>query len=52
MGPVEEVDVSEGEAGWGEFLRVRVMLDLTKPLARGRMLHPKEKSLWIDLKYE
>jgi hypothetical protein len=52
MGPVKKVDVIEGEAGWDEYLRVRVMLDLTKPLARGRMLHLKEKYVWIDFKYE
>jgi hypothetical protein len=52
VGPVEEVDVSEGEAGWGEYLRVRVTVDVTKPLARGRMLHLKGQSLWIDFKYE
>ncbi len=52
VGYVEEVDVTEGEAGWGEFLRVRVMVDVTKPLAKGRMLHVKGQSLWIDFKYE
>jgi hypothetical protein len=52
VGLVEEVDVSDGEAGWGEFLQVRVMVDVTKPLARGRMLHVKGQSLWIDFKYE
>jgi hypothetical protein len=52
VGHVEEVDVSEGEAGWGEFLRVRVMVDVSKPLARGQMLHLKEQSLWIAFKYE
>jgi hypothetical protein len=52
MGYVEEVDVIDDEAGWGEYLRVRVMLDLTKPLTRGRMLHLQNKSAWIDFKYE
>jgi hypothetical protein len=38
VGEVEEVDVLEEGVEWGEFLRVRVVLDLTKPLARGRIL--------------
>jgi hypothetical protein len=52
IGTVEEVDVFDGEAGWGEYLRVRVMMDVTKPLARGRMLHLKGQSVWIEFKYE
>jgi hypothetical protein len=36
---VEDVDVLDEEAGWGEFLHVKIRIDLQKPLARGRMLH-------------
>jgi hypothetical protein len=35
MGHVEEVDVDDGGMGWGESLRVKVTLDLQKPLMRG-----------------
>jgi hypothetical protein len=52
VGSVEEVDVSDEEAGWGEYLRVKVSIDLSKPLARGRMLHVNDRSSWIAFKYE
>jgi hypothetical protein len=35
VGLVEEVDVLEEAAGWGEYLRVKVSIELSKPLARG-----------------
>ena len=38
MGEVEEVDVNDEGVGWGKYLRVKILLDLTKPLSRGRML--------------
>jgi hypothetical protein len=47
---VEEVDVLEEEAGWGKFLRVKISLDLTKPLVRGRMLHLEDRSM-MSAKY-
>jgi len=49
---VEEVDIFDGEAGWGEFLRVKIVIDLTKPLAKGRLLHIQNRSIWIPFKYE
>jgi hypothetical protein len=52
VGVVEDVDVLDGEAGWGEFLRVRISLDLAKPLARGRLLHLQGKSIWVAFKFE
>ncbi|KAJ8649108.1 hypothetical protein MRB53_002131 [Persea americana] len=35
IGEVEEVGVGNGDVEWGEFLRVRVRVDITKPLPRG-----------------
>jgi hypothetical protein len=52
VGVVEDVDVLEEDAGWGEYLRVRILIDLTKPLARGRMLHLQDRSTWVAFKYE
>lgn len=49
---VEDVDIVDGDPGWGEFLRVKIKLDLRKPLTRGRMLHLNGRSLWIGFKYE
>jgi hypothetical protein len=52
VGMVDEIDILDDEVGWGEYLRVRIVLDLTKPLARGRMLHLENKFIWIPFKYE
>jgi hypothetical protein len=49
---VEEVDVQEEATGWGEYLRVKVSIELSKPLARGRMLHIPGRSIWVAFKYE
>jgi hypothetical protein len=38
--------------GWGEFLRVKIKVNVTKPLARGRTLKIKDRSYWIAFKYE
>jgi hypothetical protein len=52
VGKVEEVDVDDEEAGWGEYLRVKINMDLSKPLARGRLLHLQSGSTWVGFKYE
>jgi hypothetical protein len=52
MGSVEEVDTNFDVVGWGEFLRVRVSLDFTKPLSRGRFLKLQGKFVWVDFQYE
>jgi hypothetical protein len=38
IGTVEEVDTDEDDIGWGEYPRVRIQIDLKKPLPRGKML--------------
>lgn len=43
VGTVEQVDVNSKGVGWGKYLRVKVMLDITKPLARGQLLKIKGK---------
>jgi hypothetical protein len=35
-----------------EYLRVRVVLDLTKPLSRGRTITLRNKTMWVPFKYE
>jgi hypothetical protein len=52
VGVVEEVDIYDEEAGWGEYLRVKIKIDLHKPLARGRMLHLQNQSTWVAFQYE
>lgn len=43
VGEVEEVDTNEDGIGWGQFLRVRIKINIMKPLARGWMLKLKDQ---------
>lgn len=52
MGILEEVDVASDGVGWGRCLRLRVVIDLSKPLEWGRALLLKGKSCWVNFKYE
>ncbi|XP_031254340.1 uncharacterized protein LOC116112330 [Pistacia vera] len=52
IGKVLEVEVGENDLGWGSFLRVKVEVELTKPLVRGRILRIGEQKHWIAFKYE
>ncbi|KAF5443021.1 hypothetical protein F2P56_035618 [Juglans regia] len=52
MGEVLMVDTDDSGVCWGSFLRLRVMIDLTKPLARGRFLTLGNAKYWIPFKYE
>jgi hypothetical protein len=47
IGLVEEVDVTGDGVGWGRCLRIRVDIDLTKPLHRGRALIINGKSILV-----
>lgn len=49
---MEEVETDMDGTGWGEYLRVRVHLSLTKPIPRGLTLKLKDKSLWAPFQYE
>lgn len=44
---MKAVDTGKDGIGWGQFLRVKIVVDLSKPLARGRMLKVQGKSKWI-----
>lgn len=52
VGRVEDVDTDGRGVVWGEFLRVKIQMDLSKPLARGRMLKVQGKARWIPFQYE
>ena len=47
------VDAPKSGLAWGPFLRIRVDVDITKPLMRGKMIQIEgmEKG-WVHFKYE
>ncbi|XP_050256858.1 uncharacterized protein LOC126702007 [Quercus robur] len=53
LGKVEKVDAIGKGFCLGNYLRIRVRLDITLPLCRGRKVRLGEQGLkWVDLKYE
>lgn len=52
LGELEDVDVVGDGTGWGSCLRLRVNIDITKPLDRGRALSLAGTSSWVEFKYE
>jgi hypothetical protein len=52
MGTVTEVETDDDGVGWGKYLRVRINLDLTKPLARGRTINLFGKKVLITFQYK
>lgn len=52
LGPVEVVEANGAGLGWRKYLRIRVNLDLSKPLERGRVLKFRGKTCWVSFRYE
>lgn len=52
IGLVEDIDVHENGVGWGKSLRVKVRMDLTKLIARGRKVTIRGVLHWVSIKYE
>ncbi|XP_041001644.1 uncharacterized protein LOC121247347 [Juglans microcarpa x Juglans regia] len=52
IGLVIRVDAEEDGRAWGRCLRVRVAVDLNKPLLRGKWLKLDDKQHWVAFKYE
>jgi hypothetical protein len=52
LGKVEEVDVSGEGPGRGSSLRIKILIDITKPLERGRALWLNGKMVWVNFRYE
>ena len=47
------VDAPKSGLAWGFFLRVRVNIDITKPLMRGKMIQIDDlEASWVTFKYE
>jgi hypothetical protein len=53
LGVLEETEVLEDGITWGDFLRVKVRIDITKPLLRRKKLKlGKDDPIWVTLKYK
>lgn len=53
LGKLEELDLEYGEVKWGEFMLLRVCIDITKPLLRRKKMHMcGSESVWIRFTYE
>ena len=53
LGEVMEVDVSDAGVQWGRCLGIRVRLDVTKKLVRGKKITVEGgECKWVNLKYE
>ncbi|KAK9265652.1 hypothetical protein L1049_027327 [Liquidambar formosana] len=50
----EYIDMEHSGKGmcWGQYLRIRVRLNVSKPLKRGSMLKLGGKMMWVSFKYE
>ena len=47
------VDAPKSGLAWGPFLRIRVDIDITKPLMRRKMIHIENvEEGWVFFKYE
>lgn len=51
LGVFEELDTKEAHRN-SRFLRIKVTIDLRKPLKRGKMVRFKEKNMRVHFKYE
>ena len=53
LGEVISVDAPDGGRAWGTCIRVRVHIDITKPLCRGRMVRlGASDRQWVSFQYE
>lgn len=54
LGEFLEMDTNRNDTYWGNSIRIRVKLDISKPLRRGFMLRSEEseKAYWVTIRYE
>ncbi|XP_042952204.1 uncharacterized protein LOC122289286 [Carya illinoinensis] len=52
IGKVHTVETDDQGCGWGRHLRIRVDVDINKPLPRGKLIKVRGKQCWIYFKYE
>lgn len=53
LGRVEDIDIEYKEVEWREFIRIKVSLDITKPLVWQKKLNIElPKSIWLHFTYK
>lgn len=52
LGKVLDVDIEVDDTGWGRHLQIKVEINLSKTLSRGRSNIIRGEKLWIAVKYE
>jgi hypothetical protein len=52
LGVLETVDIAGEGVEWGSVMRIRVVIDIQKPLERGRSLTIAGKAHWVRFQYE
>lgn len=54
LGTFIEVDCDKDSFCWGEHFRIKVLIDITKPLQRGILIEPggDQESVWICIQYK
>ncbi|XP_042950180.1 uncharacterized protein LOC122282289 [Carya illinoinensis] len=52
VGEVLDVDVDEQDVGWGPYLHIKILIDITKPLMRGVMGSFNGTRVWLQFQYE
>ncbi|GLT53430.1 hypothetical protein SLA2020_267000 [Shorea laevis] len=52
LGPIVAIEASGGGLGWQKSLRIKVEIELSKPLERGHALQFRGKSHWASFRYE
>lgn len=53
IGEVVKVDIEENELAWGEFMHVRVNIDVSRPLLQGKKINIGTcQPCWIHFSYE
>lgn len=53
VGDVDESEMSSGDCEGSNFMRVRVAIDVSKPLCRGRKIALRSgEGSWVSFKYE
>ncbi|XP_035542065.1 uncharacterized protein LOC118344779 [Juglans regia] len=53
IGTVEEINIEKDEVAWGQFIRMRVSLDVTKPLMCGKCINLSAHGVcWVRFTYE